>query len=145
MFAQTAACSWPPVRFNTRVYSCILIKNDLPYRWRGRYNEDTDLSLRALKDGWCTVLFVAFLATKVATMRMKGGNTDELYAGDGRLAMARSLQEQHPDVTKVTRLWGRWQHKVDYRRFKVNKLKRKPGLALRDEPNNYGMGLVTPG
>lgn len=32
-----------PVYFNTRIYSCILIKNSLPYRWRGRYNEDTDL------------------------------------------------------------------------------------------------------
>src|SRR5690349_15643661 len=41
-----------PILLNSRVYSCILIKNDLPYRWRGRYNEDTDLSLRVLKDGW---------------------------------------------------------------------------------------------
>ena len=47
----------PPFYQNTRIYSCILIKNDISYRWRGRYNEDTDLSLRALKDGWCTVLF----------------------------------------------------------------------------------------
>jgi hypothetical protein len=54
----------PPFRFNRRIYSCILIKNDIPYRWRGRYNEDTDLSLRALKDGWCTVLFNVFLAKK---------------------------------------------------------------------------------
>jgi hypothetical protein len=77
-------------------------------------------------------------------MRMKGGNTDELYKGDGRLEMARSLQQQHPDVTKVTRLWGRWQHKVDYRRFKTNKLRRKPGLVLRDEPNNYGMRMAVP-
>lgn len=145
MFAQTAECSWPPMRFNTRIYSCILIKNDLPYRWRGRYNEDTDLSLRALKDGWCTVLFIAFLATKVATMKMTGGNTEALYQGDGRLEMARSLQRQHPDVTKVTRLWNRWQHKVDYRPFKTNKLKRKPGLVLPDGPDNYGMRLVTPG
>jgi hypothetical protein len=36
------------------------------------------LSLRALKDGLCTILFNAFLAGKVTTLRMKGGNTDEL-------------------------------------------------------------------
>src|ERR1044072_5573283 len=42
MFASPTN-EWPPVRFNTRIYSCILIRNDLPYRWRGRYNEDTDL------------------------------------------------------------------------------------------------------
>ena len=62
----------PPFRLNTRIYSCILLKNDLPYRWRGKYNEDTDLSLRALKDGWVTMLFNAFLANKETTMRAKG-------------------------------------------------------------------------
>src|SRR3990167_2292851 len=64
----------PPIYFNTRIYSCILIKNDISYRWRGRYNEDTDLSLRVLKDGWCTILFNAFLADKESTMIMRGGN-----------------------------------------------------------------------
>jgi hypothetical protein len=102
----------PVFTLNTRIYSCILIKNDIPFRWRGRYNEDTDLSLRVLKDGWCTVLFYAFLADKIGTMRMKGGNTDELYQGDGRLLMAQSLRDQHPDVVTITRKWGRWQHQV---------------------------------
>lgn len=116
-----------PFRLNTRIYSCILIKNDIPFRWRGRYNEDTDLSLRALKAGWCTILFQCFVAWKERTLTMKGGNTDELYAKtstfDGRLEMAKSLVRQHPDVTKITRKWGRWQHQVDYRPFKGNKLK----------------------
>src|SRR6185436_4549517 len=110
-----------PITLNTRLYSCILIKNDLPYRWRGRYNEDTDLSLQALKDGWVTVLFLIFLQKKMATMTVKGGNTDELYQGDGRLQMAQSLQRQHPDVTQIKQRWGRWQHVVDYRPFKHNK------------------------
>ncbi len=74
---------YKPFRLNTRIYSCILIQNDIPYRWRGKYNEDTDLSIRVLKDGWCTLLFNAFLADKTTTMRMAGGNTDELYAGGG--------------------------------------------------------------
>lgn len=135
-----------PFVTNTRIYSCILIKNDLPYRWRGRYNEDTDLSLRALKDGWCTALFYAFLADKNPTMTMKGGNTDELYklnnGEDGRLLMAQSLQKQHPDVTKITRKWGRWQHQVDYRPFKKNRLRLKPGIEIPEGVNNYGMELV---
>ncbi|MGH2362107.1 MAG: hypothetical protein ACRDGM_16395, partial [bacterium] len=117
----------PPFLLNTRIYSCILIKNDLPYRWRGRYNEDTDLSIRALKDGWCTVLFNAVLAKKMPTMSMAGGNTDELYGGDGRLLMAESLMAQHPDIVSVTRKWGRWQHQVDYSRFKKNTLIRREG------------------
>jgi hypothetical protein len=131
-----------PIILNTRIYSCILILNDIPYRWRGRYNEDTDLSLRALKDGWCTALFVAFLAKKVWTMRMKGGNTDELYQGDGRLKMALSLQNQHPDVTTVVWKWNRWQHQVDYRPFKKNRLIRDPNVEIPDGVNNYGMKLV---
>jgi hypothetical protein len=133
----------PPFIANTRIYSCILIKNNIPYRWRGRYNEDTDLSLRALKDGWCTLLFVAFLADKVATMVMKGGNTDELYKQtNNRLEFAQSLQKQHPDVVKVVQKWGRWHHEVDYSSFKNNKLIRKPGVEIPDEPNEYGMKLV---
>lgn len=43
-----------PFLLNTRIYSCNLIRNDVPFRWRGRYNEDTDLSLQMLKAGWCT-------------------------------------------------------------------------------------------
>lgn len=141
--------SRPPFIANTRIYSCILIKNSLSYRWRGRYNEDTDLSLRALKDGWCTVLFVAFLADKVATMTMKGGNTESLYKlgdkVDGRLLMAQSLQQQHPDVTKIVWKWNRWQHHVDYRPFKGNRLVRKPGLVIPEGVNNYGMVLTKKG
>lgn len=145
MFAKRIQKQQPFI-FNTRVYSCILIKNDLPYRWRGRYNEDTDLSLRVLKDGWCTILFLAFLADKMATMTMKGGNTEALYLlngqADGRLLMAQSLQQQHPDVVTITRKWGRWQHQVDYRPFKKNRLIRKPGVEIPEGVNEYGMRLV---
>jgi hypothetical protein len=140
-FFAKAKCVWPAFRLNTRIYSCILIKNNIPYRWRGRYNEDTDLSLRVLKDGWCTVLFLAFIQQKAQTMTMKGGNTDELYKGDGRLEMAQSLVDQHPDVVKVGWRFNRWQHVVDYRPFKNNKLIKKEGLVIPDRVNNYGMVL----
>ena len=115
----------PPFRLNTRIYSCILIDNQVPFRWRGRYNEDTDLSLRCLKAGYCTILFNAYLIDKVATMTLAGGNTDELYADDGRLRMAESLQAQHPDVVTITTKWGRAQHHVDYSPFRFNELRRK--------------------
>lgn len=132
----------PPLLFNTRVYSCILIQNDLPFRWRGRYNEDTDLSLRLLKSGWCTVLFCSLLCKKIETLRMKGGNTDELYQGNGRLKMAESLRLQHPDVVTVKWKWHRWQHVVDYRPFKRNRLIFKPNVSLSAEPNEYDMVLT---
>lgn len=131
-----------PFILNTRIYSCILINNRLPYRWRGRYNEDTDLSLRVLKSGDCTVLFQAFLCGKITTMVMKGGNTDELYQDDGRLKMAQSLREQHPDVTRIVWKWGRWQHHVDYAPFKKNKLIRKPIVPRKEQPK-YAMRIVS--
>ena len=48
------------------VYSTLLIDNSLDIRWRGRYNEDTDLCLQALSLGYCTVNFNAFLIVKNA-------------------------------------------------------------------------------
>jgi hypothetical protein len=142
--APTDACR-KPFLLNTRIYSCILIKNDIPFRWRGRYNEDTDLSLCVLKAGWCTALFYAFLCGKTATMTMKGGNTEDLYKQqakyDGRLEMARHLQAQHPDVVRVDKRWGRWQHVVDYRPFARNRLRRKPDVPVANGPNEYGMVL----
>lgn len=146
---------YKPFRLNTRIYSCILIQNDIPYRWRGKYNEDTDLCIRALKDGWCTLLFNAFLADKTTTMRMAGGNTDELYAGKdtplGRttelteamhaavLEKAKVLQEMHPDIVTVKKRWNRWHHWVDYTPFKGNKLKLIK--SLKDEPFRDDRGL----
>lgn len=131
-----------PYRLNTRIYSNILIKNDLPHRWRGRYNEDTDLSLRVLKDGWCTVLFQAFIAYKIPTMMMSGGNTDVLYnQGDKRLEFAKSLKEQHPDVTEVVWRYGRWHHDVDYRRFQYNKLKLRADAVI-PETDIYPMQII---
>ena len=79
-------------------------------------------------------------------MTIRGGNTDELYRKtldfDGRLEMARSLQQQHPDVVKITRKWQRWLHQVDYRPFKHNQLIRKPGWEIPRGINDYGMTLV---
>jgi hypothetical protein len=139
-FAKTKT-RLPAFCLNTRIYSCILINNSIPYRWRGRYNEDTDLSLRVLKDGWNTILFYAFIQEKATTMTLKGGNTDELYQDDGRLKMAESLRDQHPDVVTVGWRFNRWQHVVDYKPFRKNKLIRKEGIVLSEKVNNYGMVL----
>lgn len=110
--AGVHGASTPPFLLNVHVYSCLLIRNDLPFRWRGRYNEDTDLCLQALSQGWCTVLVNAFVVDKTPTMKMKGGNSDELYQGDGRLKMARSLERLWPYVVDTRRRHGRPQHVV---------------------------------
>lgn len=127
---------------NTRIYSCLLIQNNAPYRWRGRYNEDTDLSLRVLKDGLCTIQFNAFLQGKVTTQRMKGGNTDEFYALEGTKAKSQMLADLHPDVAKVVWRFNRWHHHVDYKPFHKNRLIKRKDVVVSEKVNNYGMGLV---
>jgi hypothetical protein len=131
-----------PFTLNTRIYSCLLIKNYIDYRWRGKYNEDSDLSIRVLKDGYCTILFNAFLQDKVSTMTMKGGNTDEIYSnGDERYEFAKSLELQHPDCVKVIRRYNRWHHSINFKYFKKNKLIKKDGIIIDNNINNYGMIL----
>jgi len=127
---------------NTRIYSCLLIQNDAPYRWRGRYNEDTDLSLRVLKDGLCTIQFNAFLQGKVTTQRMRGGNTDEFYALEGTKAKSQMLADLHPDVAKVVWRFNRWHHHVNYRPFSRNRLIKRKDIVVPEGVNNYGMELV---
>jgi hypothetical protein len=130
----------PAIRLNTRVYSCILLCNETTHRWRGRYNEDTDLSLRFLKDGDCTALFNAFLIGKRATMTQGGGNSDIYEQTDQRREFAQSLVAQHPDVASITRKFNRWHHHVDYRRFRGNTLQRIAPQS-RATVNEYGMTL----
>jgi len=145
MFVSRKQGNIKPFTLNTRVYSCILLSSHTNLRWRGRYEEDTDLSLRFLKAGYCTILFNAFLAGKLATMSTPGGNTEELYhrseAFDGRLEMARSIRRTHPDVARIARRWGRWQHVVDYRPFRGNQLVRRPDVVVRPGVDDFGMVL----
>jgi len=152
---------YPAFVTNTRIYSCLLIDNDCKHRWRGRYNEDTDLSLRVLKDGDCTIQFNFFLQGKDPTQALKGGNTDEFYHkefvkdnkdlklgkyhADGTINKSKMLVDMHPDVAKMVWRYNRWHHHVDYSSFKKNKLRLKKDINLDELPdvNNYGLKLIT--
>ena len=143
-----------PITWNSRVYSCILLDTSLysEFKWRGRYNEDTDLSLRLLKAKFCTLLFRALYMGKAATYSggnenktgaLKGGNTDNVYnTNDHRFAFAKSLQRQHPDVVKVVWKYNRWHHQVNYSKFKKNKPILRPDIIPIATDNNYGMILT---
>lgn len=126
-----------PVRLNTRIYSCNLIRNDVPYRWRGRYNEDTDLSLRMLKDGWVTFLYLAYPAKKLWTQTVPGGNTAEFYEREGTLPKSEMLVRLHPDVAQLKWRYGRVHHLVDYSGFKQQP-RLRAGLELPAEGAGYG-------
>jgi hypothetical protein len=141
-FFAKAKEALPAFVMNTRIYSCLLIKNNIPFRWRGRYNEDTDLSLRVLKAGLCTVQFNAFLQEKATTQTMRGGNTDEFYAKEGTLPKSQMIADLHPDVADVVWRFNRWHHHVDYSPFKGNQLIKKQGIVIPEGINNYGMKII---
>ena len=145
MFAPSRA-KHPPFTLNTRIYSCNLIRNDLPFRWRGKYNEDTDLSLRVLKAGKPTLLFNTFLCDKLATNTCRGGNTSSIYSEeDGMRKKAESLVEQHPDVVKISyrKFVGKksCHHVVNYKPFKDNELIWVVDKPKNRKTNNYGLIL----
>lgn len=141
-FFALAKTLMPPFVRNTRIYSVLLIRNDMPYRWRGRYNEDTDLSLRILKDGHCTVQFNAFLQEKQTTQAIKGGNTKEFYEKEGTLPKSKMIEDLHPDVAKVVWRFNRWHHHVNYHSFKSNKFIKRDDVDVQKGINNYGMKLI---
>lgn len=145
-FAVSTNTEQKPVTINTRIYSSILLSNDIfpEFQWRGKYNEDTDLSLRILKAGYPSILFNNILADKSATLTQKGGNTDTIYNEENSMYLkAASLQEQHPDVVKIITRFGRQHHHVNYYPFKDL----KPILCvdknlLSKNNNEYDMKLV---
>jgi hypothetical protein len=143
MFGPNTGYAPPPFFCNVHVYSCTLVLNSIPQRWRIAYNDDTDICLQVLAAGMCTVLVNAFLIDKTRTMTISGGNTTDLYQGDGRLRMARSLERLWPGVVTTTRKYQRPQHHIknSWRLFDTP-LKLRAGLELDSLPDNeYGMRL----
>ena len=141
---------YPPFVFNTRIYSCLLIDNLCEFKWRGRYNEDTDLSLRVMKAGQCTLQFNAFLQGKLATQSISGGNTDEFYGVEdqedeilhGTSNKSDMQLRLHPDVSKNVWKYGRWHHYVDYSPFKNNKPILKDPSIKYTEIDDYGLEFI---
>jgi len=144
---------YPPYMLNTRMMSCILINNHLPLRWRGRYNEDVDLSIRVLKEGYCTILFYSFLCGKLRTGTVKGGNTTEVYngyEGDASFKKSQMLKEMHPECITVKERYGRVHHFVDLdailtkdgKQARHNMPILKKDAIIHNTINNYDMHLV---
>lgn len=142
-------CVWnsrfPPFVLNTRIYSVLLIENSCKWRWRGRYNEDTDLSLRVLKDGDCVLQFNNLLQNKMVTQSLKGGNTDEFYGQEGTWNKSVMLEKLHPDVVKTVWKYGRYHHEVNYQPFKNNQPKFIDGYNPEDnrsETDHFGFERI---
>lgn len=146
-------CSYAPFILNTRIMSCFLIDNEVDLRWRGKYNEDVDLSIRALKEGHVTMLIYAFLCGKLKTGSVKGGNTDEIYNGykdDSAYNKSKMLYEMHPDCVELIERYGRAHHFVNLDKIvnkhtgmpaRQNRLIIKKDAIIKNKIDNYGMNL----
>ena len=114
-----------PFKKNCHVYSAMLIKNNLKYRWRLKYNEDVDLCLRVLHNGGSTSSCVYYMSDKVSTaQKMKGGNQTELYQGNApkkNLLKAKMLEAVWPQYSKTVIRFGRHHHLINWKIFKNNK------------------------
>jgi hypothetical protein len=136
---------------NTRVYSCILINSELlderlDERWRGTYNEDTDLSLRVLSTGdLCTVNFNSLLSGKQTTGSMRGGNTDTIYDSgqfSGYMKKFEELKRVWGDIVTLTNNWhvdGRPHHHIAYTKLFKQELIMKDGIPREPKINEYNM------
>ena len=119
----------PPFIINTRIYSYGLWNLDCPYiTQEGRYNEDTIQSINVMKEGWCTLQSNLYVARKLMTQVLKGGNTAEFYAKEGTFAKSQLLAEYYPEYTSLVWKFRRWHHEVNYNLFKT-KLKYRPEYA----------------
>lgn len=110
-----------PFKYNCHVYSAMLIRNNLPYRWRLKYNEDVDLCLQVLHNGGSTSSCVYYMADKISTAaKMKGGNQTELYKNNDpkkNLLKAKMLEAVWPQYSKTVIRFGRHHHLINWKVF----------------------------
>ena len=111
-----------PFKNNTHVYSAMLIRNNLPYKWRLKYNEDIDLCLQVLHNGGRTASCIYYLTNKTSTVaKMKGGNQDELYKNNShskKLLKAKMIEAVWPQYAKTVIRFNRVHHLIDWKVFK---------------------------
>lgn len=118
-----------PFKINCHVYSAMLIRNDIPHRWRLKYNEDVDLCLQVLHKGGTTASCVFYMADKTSTSaKQKGGNQDELYKGNDpkkKLLKAKMLEAAWPQYAKTVIRFNRIHHFVDWKVFSKKQAKNR--------------------
>lgn len=88
---------------NTRCFSCNLIWNDMPLRWRGRYNEDVILSYDIMNAGYCIASYKGILKQKQSTREAVGGN-HAVKSGDTNSLYSDGFDYKHSSADKTNLL-----------------------------------------
>jgi hypothetical protein len=149
MFVIPGSSDRKPFYLNTHIYSALLIKNNMPHRWRLKYNEDVDLCLQVLEQGMCTVAFNAFTIDKTSTVaKMKGGNQTDLYKGNAyekKILKARSLEEIWPQYAETKIRFGRPHHYVQWNKHFKHSLVRRTDIdweAIKNKKHDIKLKKV---
>lgn len=116
---------------NTRCFSCNLIYNNMPLRWRGRYNEDVILSTDIMYAGYCIASYHGgVLKSKQSTRSAIGGNhkikegdTNSLYADgfdyrNSSIDKTNLLLKVYPKYYKKVIKYGRVHHEYNRKTLK---------------------------
>lgn len=127
---------------NTRCFSCNLIYNSLPIRWRGRYNEDVILSYDIMKSGYCIASYHGgILKEKGSTREAIGGGNHAISKNDkesiyddsenykySSVEKTNLLLKVYPEYFKKVIKYGRVHHEY----LKVEDLKKNLKLKLAE-------------
>ncbi|MEN2998854.1 MAG: hypothetical protein ABDH28_07475 [Brevinematia bacterium] len=107
-----------PITFNTHIYSFMLINNNLPFRWKLKYNEDVDMNLKTIGNGFYTIQILVFTFHKYQTRLLKGGNTSTLYTQiNSKVLKTNTLVAQYPHIVRGKNKFGRFHHEIDWKKF----------------------------
>lgn len=129
-----------PIIVNGKTFSSILVNHNLldkcKIKWRLKYNEDIDLGLQVLSNGFMTIGYETFLSGKKATKdNREGGNRDIYlqYKQEGFVRKLECLQNEWGHIPNLigetTKKLGkedeRVHHLIDWDRFKPKTLTNK--------------------
>ena len=108
------------------------IDNNLPFTWRGPWNEDVDLCLQSFAHNYCTIGTYFVCSDKMATMTTKGGNSTAYQNLDSRAYGSRTLAQRWPGVVELTNKYGRPHFKVkdNWQKFKDIPLIKDPNYKV---------------
>ena len=137
---------------NTRCFSCNLIWNDMPIRWRGRYNEDVILSTDIMVAGYCIASYRGgVLKHKQSTRNAIGGN-HAVQKGDKNALYADGFNYKYSSVDKTNLLikvypkyyrkvikYGRVHHEYNRKALAtlIDKLKLHKAQVFGEKSLNY--------
>jgi len=147
-----------PVSY-TKVFSSILISNEFEEDeiWKGKYNEDLDLSIREWIENRPVMLFRNITCNKIKTGKIKGGNQVDIYKNesdnkedDWSYKKAMEIIQRYKDKydglyvsLKEDYIGRKYHHSVKYERFRIPILKEEyKYMKNKVSVNNYNIKLV---